>query len=891
MGDAAAQAKDILGVAIRTVENKITSLDSLSNKYNNQLSTALSAISSVKMEPVQAPEQLQIPKPIPPSSELGQFPAFEKGALTIPAMPDMKDIDSILGSLDLPDLGPMPDAPQELALSTPQAPSIDDIYLPVRPDIDTSILFPTVPTIKDLTIPTRATSNIAIDIPQAPTINTITMPARPDINLDVNIPDAPTLENHTLPDKPDFDLSITLPTVPVIDELNAPVRPEVDVNVEIPEMPEIVLPELDALEKVDIPDFVLPDLDLPSAPSAELENFFFDNNWWQEPEQYESAMLEQLTSLSTNMLASPENFGLPEAVVKALFDKPRERISAEVERSVQEANNTWAGRGFSMPPGMLAKQVNVARQEGQLRVADLNRDIFTEASKMQIDALRFAVQQGMALEQRTYDRHKEVAERLFEVAKYNVEATFRAYEYQFTLFNAQNEGYKILVDVYKTKLDGFISGVKLQIEAKLAKGQLNAQELEYYRTKIAGVTAGIEVFKTKMQGVQLRTDVIKTVFDTYRTDMQAYTEQLGAERVKLEAYDIEMRGQQTKASIGQTQADIYAKQLQGYVSLLDGDRLKLDVYKAQIDGEQSKLGIASAQAQIYGIDINAYTAAMGGEKLKIDLHEAQLRGEQTKAGIMQTEAAIYETDVRSAIAIGETEKLKLATYEAELKGQQAKLGVAEIQAKIFGTETDAYKAQNDAQRIKFDAFDSQIKAEVAKAQIYDSTVRAYASRLQSYVSKGEIDVKQSQIRMDAARGYISKYLADVDGYKAGLQASLSDVQYGTEVFRAQVDGWRAQASVQAADSEMQSRYADMNIRTNIAYAEMQMSEYNSKIQQATAQAQLALEAGKAVGTYSAQLAAGAMSAAHVSASISGSGSASVSGGESESTSTNHNYSY
>ena len=115
--------------------------------------------------------------------------------------------------------------------------------------------------------------------------------------------------------------------------------------------------------------------------------------------------------------------------------------------------------------------------------------------------------------------------------------------------------------------------------------------------------------------------------------------------------------------------------------------------------------------------------------------------------------------------------------------------------------------------------------------------------------------------MDAARAYVSKYLADVDGYKAGLQASLSDVQYDTDVFRAQVDGWRAQVSAQAADSEMQSRYADMNIRTNIAYAEMQMSEYNSKMQQATAQAQLALEAGKAVGTYSAQLAAGAMSAA------------------------------
>ena len=90
---------------------------------------------------------------------------------------------------------------------------------------------------------------------------------------------------------------------------------------------------------------------------------------------------------------------------------------------------------------------------------------------------------------------------------------------------------------------------------------------------------------------------------------------------------------------------------------------------------------------------------------------------------------------------------------------------------------------------------------------------------------------------------------------------------------------------------MQSRFADMNTRTNIAYAEMQISEYQAKMQHAVQEAQVALEAAKALGQYTAQLAAGAMSAAHVSASISGSGSASSSDSKSESTSTSHNYSY
>ena len=90
---------------------------------------------------------------------------------------------------------------------------------------------------------------------------------------------------------------------------------------------------------------------------------------------------------------------------------------------------------------------------------------------------------------------------------------------------------------------------------------------------------------------------------------------------------------------------------------------------------------------------------------------------------------------------------------------------------------------------------------------------------------------------------------------------------------------------------MQSRFADMNTRTNIAYAPMQISEYTARMQNAVQQAQIALEAAKALGQFTAQLAAGAMSAAHVSASVSGSGSASSSDSRSESKSTSYNYQY
>ena len=70
-----------------------------------------------------------------------------------------------------------------------------------------------------------------------------------------------------------------------------------------------------------------------------------------------------------------------------------------------------------------------------------------------------------------------------------------------------------------------------------------------------------------------------------------------------------------------------------------------------------------------------------------------------------------------------------------------------------------------------------------------------------------------------------------------------------------------------------------------------MKEYEAQMQNSIQKAQLALDAAKSVGQYTSQLAAGAMSAMHVSASISGSGSSSVGYSASESKSESHNYSY
>lgn len=535
-----------------------------------------------------------------------------------------------------------------------------------------------------------------------------------ELNLDdLNMPDAPVMP------------TIELPSTPGIINIPVPERPVVNTDIDIPEAPVLVMPEMDTLKQIEIPEFnfpELPDFDgtPPSIEGISVPNVFVN---WKEPD-YKSEILGELSFYIREGMKG--GTGLPAPIEEALFNRARARDSREVSRAVNEVIGDWSSRNFTMPPGMLVKQIAAIREDGQLNAAELNREILIEASKMEIEQIRFLVQQGMSLEQLTSNIFNNTATRLFEVARFNAESQISVFNAQIAFFNAQNEAFTTLSSVYRTKLDGALaklSAYKTAVDAQVAIGQINEQYVQVYRAKMDAVLSNVEVYKALIQGASLRAEVMKNQFDSYRADVQAYSEQIGAEKVKVEAY------------------------------------------------------------------------------------EAQIRGE------------------------------------------------------------------------------------TSKASLFDAQARAYASTIQGVQAKANVKGQQIQLKMEAARVWIGKYQADLESYKAELQANLSEVQQNTVAFSAEVDAWRATAGLEVSQAEMQSRYADTNTRTNIAFAEMQLKEYEAKMQKAIQEANIALESAKAMGQYSAQLAAGAMSAAHVSASISGNGSASTSTSKSTSTSTSHNYSY
>ena len=229
--------------------------------------------------------------------------------------------------------------------------------------------------------------NTDIDLPTLPAFNVQNFDAGQlpnSINLD-GLLQSLDLSDLDLPPTPDAPI-LNLPDAPSITYVDVPIRPQIDDNVDMPDAPTIILPEMDVLEAIALPDFqydeipvfdvappelevTIPDIDgiVGGVTKVVAEDYFKNNT--------DNAVEPLVLEIRSWLQGNHAGLGLPVAVEQSLFNRARERTSRETDRAVQEVVTDWASRGFSMPQGMLAKQVNDIRDNGKLAIADLNRDV------------------------------------------------------------------------------------------------------------------------------------------------------------------------------------------------------------------------------------------------------------------------------------------------------------------------------------------------------------------------------------------------------------------------------------------------------------------------------------------------------------------------------------
>jgi hypothetical protein len=458
--------------------------------------------------------------------------------------------------------------------------------------------------------------------------------------------------NIDLTDAPTFTPSIVALNIPApppaIDTSGQPARPTIN-QPAIPDAPDTVLPATDPMLAISIPDApditmpdfsaVLPTLD-PSFPTLGLD--------WAEP-TYAPTLLNEVAATVKLMLTG--EFGMPGVVQEALFSAAREREDMTAKKAVDDAYDDFAGRGFSMPPGMLVAQVNAAREQSRLQVNALSRDVLSKAADWQIENLRTAVQQGIALESTLINQFNNIAQRAFEMARLRVQIEFDRYNLRVAAYNAQLQAVDAAVKIFQAQVQVQLSKLdvfKAEIEAEQLKGTINEQNIRIYTAKVQALTLTVDMFRTRVEAAKTLADIENAKIELYRADIQAYTEKLQAQKVQFDAYTSQVQGEAAKAGILESEARAFAATVQAYESennvKIQAIQTKLRAVEA---GTQKFLGLVQAEREVVQAGVSELQA-----KVSTFSSDTQRYSAQVQAGVSQNQVLVSaaEANTRNNIA-------------------------------------------------------------------------------------------------------------------------------------------------------------------------------------------------------------------------------------------------
>jgi hypothetical protein len=558
-------------------------------------------------------------------------------------------IDDTQESLDALNLVDLSAIPLEIDYEIPTSLSVP-FQKPASPDSpDLEYVEPQAPADPNLDpIGTPVLDALNLTDPDEPALS---LPPAPNYLAKQAPSDAPALTEVTLPDAP----AVTLPDEPVMR------------NIILPQAPVIQLPTFDK--------------EAPAANIAEPQNTFSFVE-----ELYQSNLLDKVTAKISEWLDG--GTGLPDAIWQNIWEKNTEREDENGKKAVREATEEWAARGFTLPPGALTARVDDVRQQVLEAKNTASREVAIQAATMEVENLRFAVGQALALEDNLQSAHLQVQARALQAAQTTVEMSIAIFNAKVQLFNANIQAFSAEAEVYRTRLEAAIKELevyRLTLEGKRIEGELNRQEVEIYTSRLQALNVQVDLYRTQIQAAQTTVDVDKAKIDVFKTRVEAYGEEVRAKTSEFQAYGEQIQGELAKVQIYEANVKAYAARIDAWKSktdgtiaqtklLYDGEDLKLRKYAAQLESYRAKIaaevGRIEASSSIFDGESKMYVAELSAESARVESEDKQfalaMNSAQIEANIELKKA---ETNIAQLQRIAELqmEQLKtMATVQSSL---------------------------------------------------------------------------------------------------------------------------------------------------------------------------------------------------------------------------------
>ncbi|RLC97720.1 MAG: hypothetical protein DRI46_12495, partial [Chloroflexi bacterium] len=457
----------------------------------------------------------------------------------------------------------------------------------------------------------------------------------------------------------------------------------------------------------DIKDFpvvqVLPDIEDPSTigpivldipdfegvrPDTTIDVIQGDYSY--TPSEYEEVLLSDLTDEIHRMLGG--ELVLPEAAWRQIYTRTIENSDNASAVMLDEAANEYAARGWSTPGGVLNKRIREAQQKAQDAKASTNREIFIKRADMEVDTVKFAVAQGIAVEQLYLSVWTTIEGNKIRAVELAVQTAISFLNVQVAVLNAQVAAYQADASVYKTLIEAEVAKLEqYRIEIQLEQLELEADKIriEAYNSDLKRVATLIEHHNSQVNTVRVRIETEKLAFDAYAIKMQGYLGRVQAYSAEWDGYAAGMRGEVAKTENYKARVQAYGAEVDAYRALIQGEGVRIDAEAkiAQMDIErmngdikrylgqsEAEINRIEAQVNLYDTEIKGYGADVDYFDAQVNQYSADIQGSIANAKASQdtalANAQLYAGQMESIARLNLSASETVAKIEAQITASE-----------------------------------------------------------------------------------------------------------------------------------------------------------------------------------------------------------------------------
>jgi len=482
-----------------------------------------------------------------------------------------------------------------------------------------------------------------------------------------NLPPDPSFSGDTtvnVPNFPEYDptyISINIPPPPPYTIGPPPSPAPVVATPEFPPPPllgEVMLPELLGITippspTIVIEDFtpILPDFTMPPPPTAGI-------SW--PGETYVAQIMDDVMAQIRVFFAG--GTGIRADVQDGMYREAADREDRIAHQAVQEVEDTFASRGYVVPPGVLLSRIDALRDERDRTKSTLNRTILIKSMEAELENLRFATTAGIQAERLYVDLFLAAQERLFMAQQLTVQFGIQLYSYQVQAYLAAFEAVKIQVEVYKAQIEGKLAEVELykaQVDAELAKTEINKNLVDIYVAQIGALQTEVNLYVAELMAVKTRVEVDGVRVDAFGKEVDAYAALVSAEKTKFDAYESQIKGEVAKTSITEAEARAYAAHISGIASGVTAEARAVEANIGKYEAD-----IRKYIGQVQGLNAQSQTVLAG--------IQANVAGYQALTSRYNAEAGLQEAMGRVELAVWD------GWNDTQIENYRANISLSEV---------------------------------------------------------------------------------------------------------------------------------------------------------------------------------------------------------------------